>query len=349
MRSSSPRSAFQTWSCDAILPREDAEVGQPTDERVGGGLEDLGQQRAVGVGRDLDFLALAVGRLDRPLLVGGGQVADDRVQHAVDADLVGRRCDEHRRQDGVAHAAVEAGVQLLVGDLLALEVLGQDVVVGLGRRLQQLVAAAGDLVGELGRDLDLGALALLPDVRLAMDEVDVAAERVGPADRQVERRDLVAERCPQRVERGDRVGVLALAAGDDEERRRAGGATQRDSPLGARLDAARRVHREQRPVGGRESLDDLAREVGVAGRVDEGDLVVVVVGRRERQRQRLLALLLLRLEVERRRPVIDLAQSVDGAGGMQQVLGERRLARAGMAGEHDVAKVGHLFRHRGSI
>ena len=49
-----------------------------------------------------------------------------------------------------------------VGDLLALEVLGQDVVVGLGGGLEQLVAAARDLVGQLGRDLDLGALAASP-------------------------------------------------------------------------------------------------------------------------------------------------------------------------------------------
>ena len=101
--------------------------------------------------------------------------------------------DHHRRQDRVAHAAMEAGVELLVADLLALEVLGQHVVVGLGRGLEQLVAAARDLVGELGRDRDLGALALLPDVRLAVNEIDVAAERVGLADGQVQWRDLVAE------------------------------------------------------------------------------------------------------------------------------------------------------------
>ena len=47
---------------------------------------------------------------------------------------------------------MEAGVELRVADLLALEVLGHDVVVGLGRRLEELVAAARDLVRELGRD-----------------------------------------------------------------------------------------------------------------------------------------------------------------------------------------------------
>ena len=103
----------------------------------------------------------------------------------------------------LADALVEAGLELGVGDLLALEVLRQDVVVGLGGGLQQLVAARGDLVGQLGRDGDLLALAVLVWLRLAVDEVDEAAERVGRADGHLERRDLVAELRPQRVERGE--------------------------------------------------------------------------------------------------------------------------------------------------
>ena len=66
--------------------------------------------------------------------------------------------DQHRRQDRVADALVQAGLELGVGDLLALEVLGQDVVVGLRGGFQQLVAAARDLVRQLGRDRDLASL-----------------------------------------------------------------------------------------------------------------------------------------------------------------------------------------------
>ena len=47
-------------------------------------------------------------------------------------------------------------------DLLALEVLGQDVVVGLGGRLEQLVAPARDLAGQLVGDRDLDLLAAVP-------------------------------------------------------------------------------------------------------------------------------------------------------------------------------------------
>ena len=69
---------------------------------------------------------------------------------------------------------MEAGVELGVADLLLGQVLLEHVVVGLGRRLEQLVAAARDLVGELVRDRDLDLGAALEPVGLAMDEVDVA-------------------------------------------------------------------------------------------------------------------------------------------------------------------------------
>ena len=62
----------------------------------------------------------------------------------------------------VLDALAQAGLELGVGDLLALEVLGQDVVVRLGGGLEQLVAPAGDLGGQLVRDRDLDLLARRP-------------------------------------------------------------------------------------------------------------------------------------------------------------------------------------------
>ena len=120
-------------------------------------------------------------------------------------------------------------------DLLALEVLGQDVVVRLGGRLEQLVPAAGHLGLQLGRDRDLDLGRAVPGPGLAVDEVDVALERLGGADRQLERRDLVAEGRPERVEGRRRVAVLALALVDEE----AGG--------GVRLAARSRRRARARP------------------------------------------------------------------------------------------------------
>ena len=79
--------------------RQDAQVGQPADERVGRGLEHADEERAGLVGRDLDGRAALVGRLDRRLVGRGGEVADDRVEQPAQADPLGRAADEDRRED----------------------------------------------------------------------------------------------------------------------------------------------------------------------------------------------------------------------------------------------------------
>ena len=65
------------------------------------------------------------------------------------------------------------------------------------------------------------------------------------------------------------IGVLPLASGDHEQRGSAVRAAERDGTFRACLDAARGIHRQQRSVGRLEALDDLAGEVGIAGRVDQ--------------------------------------------------------------------------------
>ena len=250
------------------LARVDAEVGQPADERVGGRLENLRHERPVLRLRHLDALARAIGGLDRRLFGRRGQVARNCVEDALDADVVRRRADHDGRQDRVAHALVQAGLELGVRYFFALEVLDQHVVVGLGRRLQQLVAALGDFVGHVGRHRLLRALAAFPHICLAVDQVDIALEALRPPDGELEWRNLVSERRSQGVEGGEGLSVLTIAAGDHEDGRAAHRATQRDRPLSAGLNPARCIHRDQRAIGRREALDHLAGEVGIAGRVD---------------------------------------------------------------------------------
>jgi hypothetical protein len=75
---------------------------------------------------------------------------------------------------------------------------------------------------------------------------------------------------------------------------------------------------------------------------------VVRLEGRDRQAQRLAALLLLGLEVEVGAAVIDLAESWDGAGAMEELFAERRLAGTGVPGQDDAPKVGQvdtLHRH----
>ena len=245
---------------------------------------------------------------------------------------------------------MEARVELGVGDLLLAEVLLEHRVVRLGRGLEQLVAAQGHLVGHLGRDGDLDLLAALEAVRLAVDEVHVAAERVRRADREVERaRPCCRRRARSSSSARSRVRVLAVALVEDEAGRGVRGPPDLDRRLQAGLDPARRVHDEQRRVGGVEALDHLGHEVRVAGRVDDRDLVLAVLERADGEAQRAVLLLLLGLVVEVRGAVVDPAQPRDRAGAEQHLLRQRRLAAAGMAGEHDAPDVGEvvaLQRHR---
>ena len=110
----------------------------------------------------------------RRLVGGGGQVADDRVEQAAQLDALGRRTHQHGRKDAVLDALAQADLELLVGDLLAVEVLDQDVVVGLRGGLEELIPPARDLVGQLVGDRDLDLVVPVPPIGLAVDEVDVA-------------------------------------------------------------------------------------------------------------------------------------------------------------------------------
>ncbi len=84
---------------------------------------------------------------------------------------------------------------------------------------------------------------------------------------------------------------------------------------------------------------DVADEVGVAGGVDEVDLVVIPLERSHRQRHRHAALVLFGVVVEQRRAVIDASLPVDCAGAIEQRFGEGRLARPVVADEDDVANL----------
>ena len=176
IRSSALRVVFQTCACEWSVPdRTRRYVSRPTN----GSAVVLNTRTSSGPLSSAAMptvIAALVAHLDRRLVGGGGEIADDRIEQRLEADALGRGPDEDRREDQFLDSLAEAGLELGVRDLLALEVLGQDVVVRLGGGLQQLVAAGRDLAGKLVRDRDLDLLRTVEPERLAVDEVDVALE-----------------------------------------------------------------------------------------------------------------------------------------------------------------------------
>ena len=116
--------------------------------------------------------------------------------------------------------------------------------------------------------------------------------------------------------------------------------------VGADLRPGHAVDQDQRAVGHARGFGDFAVEVGVAGRVDQVDLVALPLQRRDRQADRHLALELFWIEIGRGVAVVDRAHSRDGPRAKQQGLAQRRLARATMREQADVAQLrGCVFFH----
>ena len=117
--------------------------------------------------------------LDRRNVQRRRQEVHDGVEHGLHALVLERRAAQDRVGLAGDGGAADAGLDLVDGELLALEVLLHDRVVDVGERLDQLLAVLVGLVDEVGRDLlDRVVLALLglaaPGQRAHADQVDDA-------------------------------------------------------------------------------------------------------------------------------------------------------------------------------
>ena len=281
-------------------PRQDPQVRQPPDERVGGRLEHADQQRAALVGRRPRPSAPPLSVAVAGGLVGrGGEVADDRVEQAAEPDALGRRADEHRREDALLDALAQAGLELGVGDLLAVEVLRR----GRRRPPRPRPPAAGRGGRRPRRRGRRGSGSRPRSCRPTCTPCGGRGRHSRRTTRPPRSRAGAARSCCRRLARSASSAAVGLAFSRSDllmKKQAAvpGRAAQGDGLFEAGLDAGRGVHDEQRPVGGREALDDLGDEVRVARRVDQRDPRPVVLERADREAQRLAALLLLGLEVE---------------------------------------------------
>src|SRR6266403_1960237 len=162
--------------------RIDTEKGEIADERVVQNLEGQRRKRLAVVrfaGHRLATLALA---LDGRHFRGGRHVLDDGIEYRLHALVLEGRAARHQAHFVLERPSTQALLDLGVGELAGLQILGEQSLATLGGGLDHLGAPLLALLEHAGRDVaifELHALRLfIPPDRLHLDEVDHAGEAV---------------------------------------------------------------------------------------------------------------------------------------------------------------------------
>ena len=331
----------------------DADVDQLPEVRVRGDLVGQAGERLGVRGLTLDLLVL-VARLvadDGVDVERRGQELHDRVEQGLDALVLERRAAQDRVDLVGQRGATDRGLELLDGEGALLEVLLHDLVVGLGQRLEQLLAVLRGLLGEVGRDLLDGVVLThrglaVPGQGAHADQVDDTEEVRLRADRELEDQRGGVEAVDHHVDAAEEVRAGAVELVD--EAHAGDGVLVGLAPDGhrLRLHAGHAVEDGDGAVEDAQRALDLGGEVDVTGGVDDVDLVVLPPAGRRGGRDRDAALLLLLHPVHDGGAVVDLTDLVGDAGVEEDALGRGGLA--GVDVRHD-ADVADLVEVRGDV
>ena len=135
------------------------------------------------------------------------------------------------------------------------------------------------------------------------------------------------------------IGVFAIHLVDYDHARSLGLIAHFPGLFRAHVQAAHSAHGDNRAFRHGQRADHLAGEIEVARHVDQVDLGVLPLQRRERGRNRNRTPGLFGIKVRGGGSILHAALAVDRPGGEQQRLDERRLALAAVAHDSDVANV----------
>ena len=321
---------------------EDTEDRDPAHVGVRHGLEDEGRHRGVRARGSLQpLLGARLDALGSPPGQRGGALFDNGVGQPVDADELRGRADQHRRHRARQQARGEAVDHLLHGDLAAVEVALQQGVVGLGDGFLDLGVQPLRLLCERSGELRLDAHTRAPRpvvaVGLAGCDIDHPGEVMLLADRQVHGGEAAAQLLGQLRQRAGERGTLPVELVDEDDPRDVQPAGHRPDDLMLDLHPFDRRQHEDGEVHHPECRLGLADEVGVAGDVDEVDLVAVPLDGSQGQRDRKALFDLLGLEVADGVAVLDPADPRRGPGKVHQGLRERGLASPLVSKQADIA------------
>ncbi len=253
--------------------------------------------------------------------------------------------DEHRQELPREDAEAETAADLVLGELAGLEVVLEQRVVGLGDGFEKAVAVLGRRRLEIGRDragLRGGEVARRGQ-RLHRHEVDVALQARRDADRDRDRHDLRVDDPRDRRQRLAEIGLLAVETAHVGD----GGNAELAAPLPDALELDLHLavwgEHEDRARHRREGGAGFGEERGVAGRVDDRELVLPPRHVMDRRADGRLAADLLGLDVEERGPVVGAAEAGRAARGQDHRVGEQGLADPALPDDADVADPCNLF------
>ena len=330
-------------------------------ERVGGDLEDQCGERIIG-GRlavDLDGLVLRVEADDGRNVLRARQVVDDGVQHRLHTLVLEGGAAEHRVGLTVDGELADAGADLVLGQFAGLEVLLEQLLVGLGDLVEQLGTILLSLVLQVGRDVDGVVVGtqiagnVVPDVGLHADQVDDAGEVVLSADRQLDDQRGRAQLGLDGVDGVVEVSAELIHLVDEADTRNAVLVSLTPHGLGLRLHAFLAIEHGDSTIEHTQGALHLGREVHVARGIDDVDLelLLLVMGLTVPEAGGSsglngdAALLLLSHEVHRRGAIVGLADLVVLTGVEQNTLGGSGLTGIDVSHDADVTDLVEIIEH----
>ena len=289
-------------------------------------LENEPGERRLG-GRDRARATVARLRRRRPF--------DQRLQDFLDAEVVDRRSEEHRRLparekfaeiERRARAAQEFYVVAQRRGLAGIELVEPRIVEAL-----DLLGVAAD------------ALAARREAQQAVvAKVEHAAECLAHADRPADRRAVDREDGLDLLEQRERLAHLAVELVDERDDRRRAEPADLEQLDRARLHTLGRVDHHDRRVDRGQHAVGVLGEVLVPRRVEQVDRVAGVLelhhGARHRDATLLLDLHPVRRRVARALARLDRAGEQDRAAVEQQLLRQRRLARVRVRDDRERAR-----------
>ena len=314
------------------------------DVRIGQDLEDQRRERRGVAGLARHGVAVVEIRAHHCRDVERrGQVVHDRVQQPLNALVLEGGPAQDRRDVQLGRGPPDGRAQRVHGDLAALDVQVEQLLVVLGDPLDHLLATVPglgeEIVGDRADFVFRAERFVLPENAAHLDQIDDATETVLRPDRQLDRHRIRLEAVDHGLDGVIEVGSHAVHLVNECQARHAVLVGLPPDGLGLGLHAGNSVEQGNRPVEHAQRALHFSGEVHVAGRVDDIDLVVPPVAGRGSRSDRDAALLLLLHVVHGGGAVVHLSHAVQAPGVVENALRGGGLARVDVRGDPDVAVV----------